>query len=1411
MNSTGKDRAGFDPDVAKWGVWAVLRAFRTAVVKWSFVLLFGATSLIAAPPANFSVEDVLTGINQPITLKFLPDGRFLLLQKQGKISIVDVSGVVTQSETYMDLSSSAHADGLNFDQERGVLDIAIDPNFLAEPYIYVFYTPATGPNGARSRVSRFTHMQIAGGTSSRGNLGSELILWEDTQGYDSCCHFGGGIDFGPDGNIWLSTGDHFQGSYASSLEHAGGKIHRFTPTGEIPADNPLVDGAGPMVDSIFAYGLRNPFRSRWDLASGRYFIAEVGGNTQSIAWEDLHVIDYDYGSARFIDGDFGTAQDNLVYDAINFGWPTVEGLPPYDDFPGWTITNVVGDPLFGYPHDGNTTAITGGVVYHGDMFPPEFEGAYFYADSTRDFIRYIKFNPDGSVAPNPNPDPIDIQNPDSTSYPFDLEPLGRITSFDIGPDGALYYVSFTDSGGAYGEPNPAILGGVRRYIYDDGNARPVVVTYSPDVTSGPSPLDVNFTVEATDADGDAMSYFIEFGDGNFSPYLPLPAGTPVVVSHIYADDGLYTPILRVSDATRTTQVETTVSVGTAPVITSLTATNSRTGPNSSTFRFGDTITFQAEATDAEDGMLTGANFSWSVSFIRPGNVHPSLGPVDGTESVDFPIPDQGQGFSGPVYYRCFLTVTDSSGLVTTSSYDIFPEKSNISFDTVPAGITVQVNGNTAEPAPYVLDTLINYDHVITVPDTVCISGVEYGFVDWSNGVSTAQQVYNVPVEDSALTANYIAIGACGQVPEDGLVMHLRAGAGVVVDGSGVVAWEDQTDSPNVLTAIGSPTYVDGAGWSEGYVHFDGVDDAVMQSGFWGLPVGNADRTVLMVVRYNGLNAAGSGWVGFSYGNPTTNHAFGLTLTPTGNLGVQAWGSNDAAAYPEVDGVGQWLAHAAVFQSGVLTQYLNGAEIGTANRTYGTGSGEIRIAEELGGGKNLDMDVAEVLVYDRALDASELELAQSYFEAFHEIGSGGPTNSDPVVAITAPADGSSIGSNSLPLNLSGSATDAEDGDLGSSIMWTSSIDGALGSGATIAANLSVGSHTITATVTDSASAVGSATIALTVTDEGGTNGRPVVTILSPANGATFSDSGVAINFWASAADAEDGDLSAAISWTSDIDGPLGTGETIQTALSSGTHTITASVADSSAATSTDTVTITVWAGGLPPLTTSGLVVHLESDLNVSLQSGSSVAAWLDQSGMGNDLEAGGDPQLISDGSPSGLPVIRFDGVSDKLERINFQAPLGGLPTGNANRTMFVVASYTSSTWWSGVAYGTGSNNKAFGLAVTYPGGDLVLQGWGGGNDLVSTTPGIGAGWLVHSAVLENGVATMFKDGASIAQFSHTFQTALSRLTLGKEISDFGYVGMDVAAVLIYDRALSAAERASVEDYLQAKYLQAPVGN
>src|SRR5207249_734594 len=162
------------------------------------------------------------------------------------------------------------------------------------------------------------------------------------------------------------------------------------------------------------------------------------------------------------------------------------------------------------------------------------------------------------------------------------------------------------------------------------------------------------------------------------------------------------------------------------------------------------------------------------------------------------------------------------------------------------------------------------------------------------------------------------------------------------------------------------------------------------------------------------------------------------------------------------------------------------------------------------------------------------------------------NTTPTVHILTPADGARL--EPVPSTFAGTASDPEDGDVSSTIDWASDRDGHLGSGATIVASLSSGTHVITASVRDAGGKRAATTITVVV------NSTPAVSISAPAASATF-DPGAPVTLSAAASDLEDGSLTAAIAWTSSRDGGLGTGGTITTsALSTGTHVLTASATD-----------------------------------------------------------------------------------------------------------------------------------------------------------------------------------------------------------------------------------------------------------
>jgi alpha-tubulin suppressor-like RCC1 family protein len=181
---------------------------------------------------------------------------------------------------------------------------------------------------------------------------------------------------------------------------------------------------------------------------------------------------------------------------------------------------------------------------------------------------------------------------------------------------------------------------------------------------------------------------------------------------------------------------------------------------------------------------------------------------------------------------------------------------------------------------------------------------------------------------------------------------------------------------------------------------------------------------------------------------------------------------------------------------------------------------------------------------------------------------GEEGEPPDVSISSPSDGAVFPTGGV-VPLAGVAVDAEDGDLSSSLTWTSDRDGGLGTGGAVNATLTTGAHVVTARATDSEGMSGSASVSITVEEDN----PPVVTITSPEDGATITE-GTETTFAGTATDPEDGDLGSSIVWSSDRDGELGTGSSVTATLSAGTHLVTASVTDSGGQTASGSVTVEV---------------------------------------------------------------------------------------------------------------------------------------------------------------------------------------------------------------------------------------------
>jgi len=297
--------------------------------------------------------------------------------------------------------------------ELGLLGLAFDPGYAANGLFYVNYT--TGGGGSRStRVSRFS---VSAADRNRADPASETVLLEFSQPFDN--HNGGQLAFGPDGYLYIATGDGGFGGdpmdNAQNLSNLLGKIlrldvHRAAVPYGIPPDNPFASNSSGFRPEIFAYGLRNPWRFSFDPPTGRIWAGDVG----QASWEEI----------------------DLIVRGGNYGWDCREGAHVYTGPVGGPAAACAGplnlvEPVWEYGHTGGNISVTGGYVYRGAS-ASSLTGAYIYADFGSGRIWALRY--DGS-------------SPGSNTLVVDA-PFG-ISSFGRDRDGELLVLQYDAAGGLY--------------------------------------------------------------------------------------------------------------------------------------------------------------------------------------------------------------------------------------------------------------------------------------------------------------------------------------------------------------------------------------------------------------------------------------------------------------------------------------------------------------------------------------------------------------------------------------------------------------------------------------------------------------------------------------------------------------------------------------------------------------------------------------------------------------------------------------------------------------------------------------------------------------------------------------------------------------------------------------------------
>ena len=287
------------------------------------------------------LESFGPSFNSPVEIKNAGDERLFVVEKSGKIKILNQNGSVN-STPFLDIEDRVSTNA----NERGLLGLAFHPNYPENPFFFVNYTNNSGATTI-SKFSVSANQDIAND--------SETILLEINQPYAN--HNGGCINFGPDGNLYIGMGDGGSGgdpqNYSQNTESLLGKMLRINVNSgaySIPENNPYGD-------EIWSVGLRNPWKFSFDSLNGDLWIADVGQNE----YEEINMV-----------------QNNPAN--INYGWRCYEGNEPYNlsGCPDEGLTF----PVSTYSHYSSgdfKCSITGGYVYRGNQISG-LNGVYFFAD-----------------------------------------------------------------------------------------------------------------------------------------------------------------------------------------------------------------------------------------------------------------------------------------------------------------------------------------------------------------------------------------------------------------------------------------------------------------------------------------------------------------------------------------------------------------------------------------------------------------------------------------------------------------------------------------------------------------------------------------------------------------------------------------------------------------------------------------------------------------------------------------------------------------------------------------------------------------------------------------------------------------------------------------------------------------------
>lgn len=596
-----------------------------------------ATTPIPPDEDRFVKTQLFTGtLYEPTEMTILPNLDILIIQRRGGIMLYKHDTKQVKQVGYFDVYfKTLHTPGVN--AEEGMLGLAKDPDFAANNYVYIYYSPA---DSSVNRLSRFTFK------NDTLDKATEKTILEVKAQREICCHTGGSIAFGPDKLLYFSAGDnstpfdekgakyvnsgfaplndlpgHLQFDARRSAGNTNdlrGKIMRIkvNPDGsyDIPAGNLFPKGLAKTRPEIYVMGDRNPYRISVDQKNSYLYWGEVGPDANDDSFATRGPRGYDEVNQARKAGFFGWplfVGDNYAYHEYDYA--TGKNGPAFDpEHPVNNSRNNTGlrdlppaQPAFiWYPYGaspdfpevgtGGRNAMAG-PVYYTDLFPQEtrlpdyYNGKLIIYEWMRGWMKAVTMLPNGD---------FDKMEPFAPGVK-----MNSVIDMEVGPDGKLYLLEY---GTGWFTQNPDA--GLARVDYITGNRAPVVSAINVDKGSGLLPFTVKATATARDPEKGKLTYTWDLGNG-----IKKETSGPSV-DYTYTTAGDYTISVEAKDDQGATAKSEGVSIyaGNEEPKVSI----QLKGGNKSFYLPGIPVGYTVEVKDNDTAKFDPANLYVSVDYLQ---------------------------------------------------------------------------------------------------------------------------------------------------------------------------------------------------------------------------------------------------------------------------------------------------------------------------------------------------------------------------------------------------------------------------------------------------------------------------------------------------------------------------------------------------------------------------------------------------------------------------------------------------------------------------------------------------------------------------------------------------------------------------------------------------------------------------